>query len=104
TGQLASALRRRAKEAREREQETRTLYELLRETNNEEELDNQLGMVAQTLVEAFASRGVRDCLILLPDDDGKPILHVSAHPSRPLPSLTTDELTTAVWVMRKGEV
>lgn len=102
TSQLASALRLRATQARERERETRTLYELLRETNNEEELDDQLGRVARTLVEAFAPRGARDCLILLPDEDGNLVLRVSAGPSQP-PPLTADEQTTAAWVMRKGE-
>src|SRR5437667_2541598 len=42
TGQLAAALRQRALEARRRERETRILYELVRVTNNEEELEQQL--------------------------------------------------------------
>src|SRR6266852_782325 len=39
TGELASALRRRAEQARRREHETRILYELVQATNSEEDLD-----------------------------------------------------------------
>src|SRR6516225_7961435 len=39
TSQLASALRKRAEEARNRERETRILYELMRATSSEEGLD-----------------------------------------------------------------
>src|SRR5579875_1121917 len=102
TGQLAAALRQRAEQARERERETRILYELLRDTNNEEDLDHQLEVLARTVVEVFASRGVRNCMLLLPDEGGKPVLRASAQ--KPLASLrlTTDELSTAAWVMREG--
>ncbi|HLI71721.1 MAG TPA: ATP-binding protein [Ktedonobacteraceae bacterium] len=103
TGQLAAALRQRAEQARERERETRILYELLRDTNNEEDLDHQLEVLARTVVEVFASRGVRNCMLLLPDEGGKPVLRASAQ--KPLASLrlTTDELSTAAWVMREGQ-
>jgi two-component system sensor histidine kinase KdpD len=103
TGQLAAALRQRARQARERERETRILYELLRDTNNEEDLDHQLGVVARTVVEVFAQRGVQDCMILLPDEEGRPVLRVSARHPLALPRLTADELTTAAWVMREGQ-
>ena len=42
TSQLASALRRRAEQARLREHETRILYELVRATTSEESLQQQL--------------------------------------------------------------
>jgi len=100
TGQLAAALRLRAEQAHQREQETRILYEMARDTNNEEGLEHQLGVVARTVAEIFGTRGVRDCLILLPDESGRPALSASAH--EPL-ALTTDELTTAAWVMREGQ-
>ena len=103
TGQLAAALRQRAEQARQREQETRVLYELLRDTNNEEDLDHQLGVVARKVVEVFGVRGVRDCMILLPDEKGKLALRTSV--SKPVDrwQLTADELTTAAWVMREGQ-
>jgi two-component system sensor histidine kinase KdpD len=103
TGQLAAALRVRAEQARARERETRILYELLRDSNNEEDLDHQLGVVARTVADVFASQGVRDCMILLPDETGKLVLRVSARQPQPLPQLTADELTTAAWAMREGQ-
>jgi two-component system sensor histidine kinase KdpD len=103
TGQLAAALRLRAEQAHARERETRILYELLRDTNNEEDLNHQLGVVARTVVDIFAVRGVHDCIILLPDEEGQLIGRVSARCPQELPRLTADELTTAAWVMREGQ-
>ncbi|HEY1348269.1 MAG TPA: ATP-binding protein [Ktedonobacteraceae bacterium] len=103
TGQMAAALRQRAELARAREGETRILYELVRDTNNAEDLDHQLGVVVRTVVDVFASRGVRDCLLLLPDKENRPLLRASAQ--RPLAQcdLTADEFSTAAWVMRAGQ-
>src|SRR5579863_673459 len=42
TGQLASAMRRRAEQARKRARESRILYELLRDTNREGDVERQL--------------------------------------------------------------
>lgn len=103
TGQLASALRSRAQQARQREQETRILYELVRDTNNAEDLDQQLDIVASTIVDVFRSRGAIDSAILLPDEHGK--LGVRAYGSKTAGQirLTADQLTTAVWVLREGQ-
>ena len=103
TGQLASALRLRAQQARAREQETRLLYELLRDTDNEDDLDYQLGVVASKMAEVFRARGVRDCLILLPDEQGQPVLRACASAPVEDAHLAADELTTAAWVLREGE-
>src|SRR5207245_4688114 len=67
TGQLASALRQRAEQANRREQETRILYDLVRATNREEDLEGQLRVIARALVDVFSPWGVRDCALLLPD-------------------------------------
>src|SRR5947209_6444459 len=82
TGQLASALRHRAEQARLREHETRILYELVRATTSEESLQQQLSIIAHSVVDVFSSWGVRDCEILLPDAKGKLIVQGSA--KRPL--------------------
>jgi two-component system, OmpR family, sensor histidine kinase KdpD len=103
TGQLASALRLRAEQARERERETRILYKLVCDTHNEEDLEHQLGVIAQMIVEVFMVRGVRDCAILLPDEQERLILRARAHESMRHIQLHTDELTTATWVMREGQ-
>ena len=103
TGQLAAALRLRAEQARQREQETRILYELLRDTNNEEDLDHQLGVIARKVVDVFGARGVCDCMILLPNEQGRPVLRARANQSADPWQLSTDEMTTVAWVMREGQ-
>ena len=103
TSQLASALRRRAEQARLREHETRILYELVRATTREESLQEQLSIIACSVVDVFSSWGVRDCEILLPDATGKLIVQGSA--SQPIDQvmLTSDEKTTALWVMAQAQ-
>src|SRR5256885_3121547 len=78
TGQLASALHRRAEQASRQARETRILYELVRATNNEEELERQLSVVVHSIVDVFSSWGVRDCTILLPDAGGKLTVRANA--------------------------
>jgi two-component system sensor histidine kinase KdpD len=103
TSQLASALRQRAEQARLGEHETRILYELIRATTSEESLQEQLSIIAQSVVDVFSSWGVRDCEILLPDTKGKLIAFGSA--KRPLDQvmLTADEESTALWVMTQAQ-
>lgn len=103
TSQLAAALRLRAEQARSREQETRMLYELLRDTNNEDDLDHQLRAAASKMTEAFSLRGVRDCLILLPDEQNTLVLRACAHTSVEDTRLAADEMKTAAWVLREGQ-
>ena len=68
TGQLTSALHQLAEQASRQARETRILYELVRATNNEEELERQLSVVVHAVVDVFSSWGVRDCAFLLPDE------------------------------------
>jgi two-component system, OmpR family, sensor histidine kinase KdpD len=103
TGQLASALRRRAEQARRREHETRILYELVQATNSEEDLDRQLGIIARAVVDVFSSWGVRDCEILLPDAKGKLIVQGSASRPAHRVKLSPDEEATASWVMAQAQ-
>src|SRR6266480_7652522 len=77
TGQLASALHQRAEQASRQARETRILYELVRATNDEEELERQLSVVVHAVVDVFSSWGVRDCAILLPNEGGKLIIRAS---------------------------
>src|SRR5579864_4768304 len=70
TAQLASALKQSAEEAIQSEKETRALYELVNATTNEPSLERQLTIVARAIHSNFASVGVRDCAILLPDARG----------------------------------
>ena len=98
TGQLASALRLRAEQARRREREARILYELLRDTNREEDVERQLSIIARAVVDVFSPWGVRDCAILLPDTHGTLVMQTSTG-GKGEPALLPDELATAAWVM-----
>ena len=103
TSQLASALRRRAEQARLREHETRILYELVRATTSEESLQQQLSIIARSVVDVFVSWGVRDCEILLPDTTGKLVVQGSAKKPVDQIRLTSDEESTALWVMAQAQ-
>lgn len=103
TSQLAAALRRRAAEANRREHETRILYELVREANTEEDTQRLLHMVTRSILDVFSSWGIRDCAILLPDEQGKLKLQASAQQPIAEVKLSPDEQATAAWVMNQGQ-
>lgn len=103
TSQLASALRQRAEQARRRENETRILYELVQVTNSEEDLGRQLNIVARSVVDVFASWGVRDCAILLPDMKGRLTVQGRASQAVERVRLSPDEEATASWVMSQAQ-
>src|SRR2546423_14451546 len=103
TGQLASALRLRAEQARKREYETRVLYELVRDTNREENVERQLSIIARAVVDVFSSWGVRDCAILLPDASGKLVMQANTRSSKEQGTLLADEAATATWVMSQAQ-
>ncbi|HEY7417988.1 MAG TPA: ATP-binding protein [Ktedonobacteraceae bacterium] len=104
TGQLASALRQRAKQATLRERETRALYELVNATINAEELDRQLSIVVHAIVALFAAVGVRDCAILLPDEQGKLIPRADACQSLEELNMSSDEQKTVSLAVERGEI
>ena len=103
TGQLASAMRLRAEQASRQARETRILYELVRATNSEEDLEQQLSIVAHAIVDVFSSWGVRDCAILLPGAGGKLTLQASALQVDEQAKLSSDEEATASWVMTQDQ-
>jgi K+-sensing histidine kinase KdpD len=76
TSQLAATARHSVEQARLREREARILYEASRVINSTDRLDEQLDTIALALVRVFASWGVRECAVLLPDEDGQ--LHLQA--------------------------
>lgn len=100
TGQLASALRRRAVEAMQRERETRILYELVKATTSEERFERQLDIIVQDVVDVFASSGVRECAIILPDESGKLALCADTNA---VGELSLDERRSAEQVMLQGQ-
>ncbi len=103
TGQLASALRQRAEQAKRREYETRILYELVRDTNREENLEKQLSIIVRGIVDVFSSWGVRDCAIFLPNSEGRLLLQDSVRQPVDQVDLLPDEEATAAWVMAQSQ-
>jgi two-component system sensor histidine kinase KdpD len=104
TGQLASALRKRAEQATQQERETRALYELVTTTTNVEGLERQLETVARAIVDVFSSVGVRDCAILLPDEREQLKLYADACLPLAEVQLSSDEEKTADMVMAEGQI
>jgi two-component system, OmpR family, sensor histidine kinase KdpD len=102
TSQLAVTLRLRAEEASRRERETRTLYDLVRVTNREDEPEHQLHAIAQAIVDVFSSWGVHDCAILQPDASGALRVQASAYQPVEEIRLSSDEKAIASWVMTHG--
>jgi two-component system sensor histidine kinase KdpD len=103
TGQLAVLLRQRAQEAARREHETRILYELVRTTNEDERLEQQLHTIARAIITIFAPWGVRECALLLPDAQGT--LTIQASAPRPLNEVvhSPDVQAMARQVMKEGQ-
>ncbi len=103
TGQMASTLRLQAQEARRRERETGILYELVRTTNNDERLEQQLNTIANAIVTVFSSWGIRECDLLLPDYYGILTMQASAPRSTQQVGLPIDEKEIALQVMKSGK-
>ena len=78
TSQLTEALRRRTAQAQRREREAQALYELIRLTNSQEQLDEQLKVITEAFVTVFASWGVQDCALLTPDTSGDVVVAAGA--------------------------
>src|SRR5579863_5981533 len=103
TGQLASAMRRRAEQARKRARESSILYELLRDTNREGDVERQLLIIVRAVVDVFSPWGVRDCAILLPDAQGKLVMQASTRGTDKPETPSPDETATAAWVMTQAQ-
>ncbi len=95
TSQFASTLRHHAQDASRRERETHILYDLVRATNREEDLELQLSIFVRAVVEVFFPWGIRDCLLLLPDAQGVLIPRVSARQPIERMELSTEEKARA---------
>ncbi len=91
TGQLASALRRRAQDASRRERETRALYNIVSATNREEDMEHQLSIFARSVVDVFSPWGIRDCQVLLLDERGRFMPRTSTDSSTSHELLPVDE-------------
>jgi two-component system, OmpR family, sensor histidine kinase KdpD len=101
TGQLAATLRRIAEEATRHEQETAILYKLVRITNNEDQLDEQLHALTLTIVDIFSPWGVSDCAILQADTAHSAHVLASTFQSPEMVLLSRAEQAATTWVMEQ---
>ncbi len=99
--QLADVLRRRAEDASRKERGTRILYDVLRATNHEDQLQHQLAVLAHSVVKVFSVWGVSDCLFLLPGGE-KFLVLGGTKESVDYMGLVSEVEQVATWVMEHG--
>ena len=104
TSQLAVMARENIEKARLRERESWILYEVGRVINSTDHLDEQLDSIALALVRVFATWGVRECALLIPDENGNLTIQADAPIRIESFALTPDEMAVAQEVMLQGKV
>jgi K+-sensing histidine kinase KdpD len=102
TSQLAAQTRLSREEAWQRERETRILYEVMHAANSKIAFTDQLDIMALAFVRVFSAWGVRECALLVPDQQGKLTLMADAPVQIESFTLTPDELTSAQQVLVNG--
>ena len=104
TSQLAAVARQSVEQARLREREAQILFEAGRVINSTDRLDEQLDTIALALVRIFSPWGVRECALLVPDQDG--ILSIQADAPIRIErfTLSHDEVVAAREVMAEGKM
>ena len=102
TSQLATVTRHSVEQARLREREARILYEAGRVINSTNQLDEQLDSIVLALVRVFSPWGVRECALLLPDENGTLTLRADAPIRVDSFTLSPDEREVAKEVMAQG--
>jgi len=104
TSQLATVTRQSVEQARLREREARILYEAGRVINSTDRLDEQLDSIALALVRVFSPWGVRECALLLFDENGILSMQADAPISIERFTLSPDEMVAAREVMIYGKM
>lgn len=102
TGQLTSVMRQRTEDAHRRERETHILYDLVRNTNREVDMEHQLSIFTRVLVEVFSSWGICSCALLLPDTEG--ILQIGAQYPNASIVVSSQEKAGAAQVMEHARI
>ncbi len=104
TSQLATVTRQSVEQARVREREATILYETGRVIDSTDRLDEQLDSIALALVRVFSPLGVRECALLLPDEDGALSIHADAPIRIESFTLSPDEMAAAREVLAGGKI
>jgi K+-sensing histidine kinase KdpD len=104
TSQLTAVTRHSVELARLRESEAQILYEAGRVINSTDRLDEQLDTIALALVRIFSPWGVRECALLIPDEDGTLSIQADAPIRIEHFTLSHDEVVAAREVMAQGNM
>lgn len=104
TSQLAEVMRQRSEEARLRAREARILYEVVRIVNLQEQLEDQLAVIALAIRRVFAHWGIAECALLLPDEQGNLSVHIDSSMDVDDMKLSPEELATALSVLQQGDM
>jgi K+-sensing histidine kinase KdpD len=102
--QLAATTRYSVEQARLREREAQILFEAGRVINSTDQLDEQLDTIALALVRIFSPWGVRECALLVPDEDGTLSIQADAPIRIEHFTLSHDEVVVAREVMAQGKM
>ena len=103
TGLIASRLRQSVQDANRREDEARSLYQLVSATASEGDVQTQLEIVANTIQEVFAPSGVRSCCVLLPHIKNGITTLECVHVKEDFIDSSSDEEAMRWWVLKHGE-
>ena len=104
TSQLTTQTRQSVEQARLREREARILYEAGRVINITDSLDEQLDSIALAFVRVFSPWGVRECALLLPDEDGTLTIRADAPIRVENFTLSPEEMVVAREVFVLGKI
>jgi K+-sensing histidine kinase KdpD len=104
TSQLTVVTRQSVEQARLREREARILYEAGRVINSTDRLDEQLDSIVLSLVRVFSPWGLRECALLLPDENGTLSIRADAPIRIAHFILAPDEQAAAAEVLAQGNM
>ena len=104
TSQLTTVTRESVEQTRLREREARILFEAGRVINSTDRLDEQLDSIVLSLVRVFSPWGVRECALLLPDENGTLSIQADAPIRIERFTLSPEEMQTAREVMAQGKM
>jgi two-component system, OmpR family, sensor histidine kinase KdpD len=107
-GSLTAAVQHRAHEAIESQRRTAVLYAVAQLIISTDEEDTLLQGLAELVVEVFASSGVSECSLILPDASGQPTTRATASVSRSrsqsLSLEARERSAQAAWVLGHGSI
>ena len=95
-------LRQQTEEVTRHDYEAGIFYNVVQVTRDKNDLKYQLGYITQTIEATFSFCGLRSCVILVPDLNGKLSLQRLPTQENSLTALTSDEVGSAMWVMEQG--